>query len=50
VGIYSGIGIKEVEGDITIFILKDKTLAQDYKKWFDFMWQSLPAIRKVRGK
>lgn len=50
VGIYSGIGIKEVEGDITIFILKDKTLAQDYKKWFDFMWQALLPANKRKGK
>ena len=46
VGIYSGIGIKEIEGDITIFILKDKTLAKDFKKWFDFMWQTLPQPKK----
>lgn len=46
VGIYSGIGIREIEGEITIFILKDKTLALDYKKWFDFVWGALPPVKK----
>lgn len=48
VGIYSGIGIKEIESDITIFILKEKTLAQDFKKWFDFMWKALPSDKTKR--
>lgn len=39
--IYSGISIKELDQDITIIVLKDKTLAQDYLKWFEFMWDCL---------
>ncbi|MDD4989910.1 MAG: hypothetical protein PHW31_01210 [Candidatus Pacebacteria bacterium] len=41
VAIYSGVGTKALGQDITIFILKDKTLAQDCKKWFQFMWDNL---------
>lgn len=41
VAIYSGVGPKALSTDITIFILKDKTLALDCKKWFDFMWDNL---------
>ncbi|TSC91195.1 MAG: Transcriptional regulator TrmB [Parcubacteria group bacterium Licking1014_17] len=42
VAIYSGINVNALDQDITIFILKDKTLARDYKQWFDFMWDVLP--------
>ena len=43
VAVYSGVNIKALDDDITIFITKDKTLAKDYKKWFDFMWDVLPS-------
>lgn len=42
VAIYSGMGIKQLDEDITIFILKDKSLAEDYMKWWKFMWDFLP--------
>lgn len=45
IAIYSGVNIKELDQDITIFILKDKTLACDYKKWFDLLWDMLPKER-----
>ena len=41
VAIYSGVHTKSVDEDITIFILKEKTMAQDYRKWFNFMWEHL---------
>ncbi len=41
VAIYSGVHTKAVDEDITIFILKEKTMAEDYRKWFDFMWEHL---------
>lgn len=46
VAIYSGVGIKELEKDITIFVMKDKTLAKDYLKWWKFMWDHLPPNKK----
>jgi len=46
VAIYSGVHTKAVDEDITIFILKEKTMARDYRKWFDFMWEHLPESRK----
>jgi predicted transcriptional regulator len=45
VAIYSGMNIKNLEDDITITILKDKTLAQDFMKWWQFMWDMLPKIK-----
>jgi len=42
VAIYSGVNVRQLDEDITIFIMKDKTLAQDYLKWFNFMWDHLP--------
>lgn len=42
VAIYSGVNIRSLQRDITIFILKDKTLSEDYMKWFEFMWDFLP--------
>lgn len=42
VAIYSGVNMLGLDSDITIFILKDKTLAQDIMKWWQFMWDFLP--------
>ena len=42
VAIYSGVNMLGLDNDITIFILKDKTLAQDIMKWWQFMWDMLP--------
>lgn len=42
VGVFSGMTAKRFENDITIFILRDKTLADDYRKWWRFMWDNLP--------
>lgn len=42
VAVYSGVNIKELDQDITIFIFKDKTLAEDYRKWFQLIWDLLP--------
>ena len=45
VAIYSGVHTKAVDEDITIFILQDKSMASDYRKWFDFMWDHLPTAK-----
>jgi predicted transcriptional regulator len=45
IAIYSGMHTQQLENDITIFILKDKTLARDFKKWWQFMWDMLPTIK-----
>jgi sugar-specific transcriptional regulator TrmB len=49
VAIYSGVNIRSLQRDITIFILKDKTLSEDYIKWFNFMWDFLPDHKKSRS-
>jgi sugar-specific transcriptional regulator TrmB len=41
VAVYSGVNIKNLEQDINIFIMKDKTLAEDYRKWWQFMWDNI---------
>lgn len=40
--IYSGMSIKELDNDISFFVLRDKTLARDYLKWFELIWDLLP--------
>jgi predicted DNA-binding transcriptional regulator len=42
VAIYSGIGPKGFDDEISIFVLKDKQMAADYKKWFQLLWDLLP--------
>ncbi len=42
VAIYSGIGPKAFEDEISIFVLKDKEMAEDYRKWFQLLWDLLP--------
>ncbi len=42
VAIYSGVNMLGLDRDIEIFILKDKTLARDLLKWWQFMWDYLP--------
>ena len=44
VAIYSGINPKHFDDEISIFVLKDKQMAEDYKKWFDLLWELLPNI------
>ena len=41
---YSGVSVKKLDQDISIFVLKDKTLAEDYIKWFYALWDLLPNI------
>ena len=50
VAIYSGISPKQLDDEITIFILKDKSLARDYMKWWEFMWSVLPVGRSNTGR
>ncbi len=42
VAVYSGVSIKNLEKDINIFIMRDKTLARDFMRWWTFMWDHLP--------
>lgn len=41
VAVYSGVNIKNLEQDINIFIMKDKSLAEDYRRWWRFMWDNI---------
>ncbi|MBI4068151.1 hypothetical protein HY413_01940 [Candidatus Kaiserbacteria bacterium] len=39
----AGIGRVETKDDAIVFVVKDARVAADYKKWFEFMWDHLPA-------
>jgi predicted transcriptional regulator len=47
VAIYSGVEIKKFSDDVSIFILKDKTLASDFLKWWELIWAGLAKPKKV---
>lgn len=42
VATYSGISPKGFDDEISIFVLKDRQMAKDYKKWFKLLWELLP--------
>jgi len=37
---FTGLKFKKIDDDITLFILKDKNLANSYRVWFDFMFKA----------
>lgn len=39
---FSGLHVKQLDDDLTQFVLVSKELADAYKIWFKFMWNSLP--------
>lgn len=45
VAIYSGVTAKGLTDNVAIFIVKDKTLAADFMKWWQFMWDVLPVVK-----
>ncbi|MAG29077.1 hypothetical protein CL632_02955 [bacterium] len=38
---WHGISLKKLHDDVTLFVLRDKGLADNYKTWWQFMWDSL---------
>lgn len=39
---FTGLGPGEIDEDIVIYVLIDDTLADGYRKWFQFIWDHLP--------
>jgi len=39
---FTGVGYKQVNENVTIFVLKDHDLAESYRKWFQFIFDSCP--------
>lgn len=37
---WHGISLKKLHDDVTLFVLRDKGLAESYKTWWKFMWES----------
>ncbi|MDP3880918.1 MAG: helix-turn-helix domain-containing protein [bacterium] len=35
---YTGLSVKEINEDITFFVIKSKELANSYRTWFEFLW------------
>ena len=47
---FTGLNINSLDDDITIFVLISKKLADDYKKWFQLMWDASKPIKKTKNK
>jgi len=43
---FSGLSFKKIEDDVTIFILRDKQLAESYRTWFQFIYDHCPKQTK----
>ena len=41
---FTGLGPGEIDEDIVIYVLIDDTLADGYRKWFQFIWDNLPEV------
>jgi hypothetical protein len=39
---YTGLQFKRIRDDITLYVLKDKKLAESYRVWFRFMYDFCP--------
>lgn len=42
---FTGLGIKKLEEDITLFVMISKKLADSYRTWFKMIWNLLPGLR-----
>lgn len=43
---FSGLSFKKIDDDVTIFVLRDKQLAESYRTWFQFMFDHCPKAIK----
>lgn len=43
---FTSVGIGNIGDDITIFVMKNKELAESYKTWFRLIWSLLPEEKK----
>jgi len=43
---WNGISLKKLDDDVTLFVLRDKGLANNYKTWWKFMWESCEKPKK----
>jgi hypothetical protein len=44
---YTGLHLKQLSDEVVFFIIHSKNLAEDYRKWFQYMWgQSSSASNK----
>jgi HTH-type transcriptional regulator, sugar sensing transcriptional regulator len=35
---WSGLSLRKLEDDVTLFVIRDKSLVDNYKMWWQFMW------------
>lgn len=45
---FSGLSFKKIDDDVTIFVLRDKQLADSYRTWFQFMFDHCPKATKLQ--
>ena len=38
---FTGAGLAEISDDITIFVIVSRPMADSYRTWFKFMWDSI---------
>lgn len=43
---FTGIGLAELDDEITLFVVVSQGLADSYRTWFQFMWDQLPEIKR----
>ena len=39
---FTGLSLKKIDDDVTLFILKDARLAESYRTWFKFIYDFSP--------
>lgn len=44
---FTGLEIGSLDDSVTLYVLRDKNLADSYKKWFQFMWDMCPNEKKL---
>jgi len=45
---FTGLGLGKLEDDVTIFVIQSPRLADSYRTWWQFMWKSLPEVKKQK--
>lgn len=41
---FTGLSLKKIDNDVTLFILKDERLAESYRTWFKFIYDFSPKV------
>jgi sugar-specific transcriptional regulator TrmB len=47
---FTGLGPGEIDEDVTLYVMVDDTMAEGYRTWFKYMWDTLPSPKGESGK